>query len=103
MAIDNKILFDKTEIVFIDTYGKRTATLNLTYDKIVSVQFENSTYRKLFKVVPSEKIKLTIRGREEPLYLLEAREKAEYWQGYKDGLAKFCKDNRVSFHNDLTK
>ncbi|MGI5900341.1 MAG: hypothetical protein ACOX8S_10540 [Christensenellales bacterium] len=98
--IESKILYDKTEIVVVDLSGKRAQALNLTYDKIVSIQFDNSTFSKLFKKVPSEKITITIRGRETPVVFFEELEK-KYWDQYKSDLTKFAKDNRISFRNNL--
>ena len=102
MASRPKITCDKTEIVFFDTSGKRARVVNLTYDKIVSIQFDNSSVKKLFglKTVPSKKISITVRGASNPLVLFEADEK-EYWEQYKKEVSAFCKDNRVSFHNNL--
>ena len=98
--IGSKILYDKTEIIAVDLSGKRAQALNLTYEKIISIQFDNDTVSKLFKKVPSEKISITIRGREAPLVYYQVEEKG-YWDQYKNDLTKFAKDNRVSFRNNL--
>ncbi len=100
MAARSKILYDKTEIIVVDTSGKRAVALNLTYDKVVSIQFDNSTVTKLFKKVPSEKITITVRGRENPVVFYQAEE-AQFWDEYKRDLQKFVKDNRISFRNNL--
>lgn len=100
MAPRSKILYDKTEIVFVDLSGKKAKVHNLTYDKIVSIQFDNTTVRKLFKSVPSEKLSISIRTQEAPLVLYQVDEKP-FWDEYKANLTKFAKDNRVSFHNNL--
>lgn len=101
MAINEKIMFDKTELIFVDLSGKKAQALNLTYEKIISVRFDRTKVKSLFSSKDSERISLTVRGKEAPLTLLQVKEKPAYWDGYKAGLEKFCKDNRVSFHNDL--
>ena len=98
--IDSKILYDKTEIIVVDLSGKRAQALNLTYDKIVSIQFDNATVSKLFKKIPCEKITITIRGKEAPIVYFEADEKKN-WEQYKTDLTKFAKDNKISFRNNL--
>jgi hypothetical protein len=101
MAISEKIMFDKTEIIFVDLSGKKAQALNLTYEKIISVRFDKTKVKSLFSSKDSERISITVRGKEQPLVLLQVKEKPDYWQGYKDGLTKFCKDNRISFYNEL--
>ena len=98
--IESKILYDKTEIIVVDLSGKRAQAHNLTYDKIVSIQFDNATVSKLFKKIPSEKITLTIRGKETPIVFFEVDEK-KYWDQYKTDLTKFAKDNKISFRDNL--
>ena len=101
MAINEKIMFDKTEIIFVDLSGKRAQVINLPYDKITSVHFDKTKVKGLFGSKDSERISISVRGKEQPLTLVQAKEKADLWEGYKNGLDKFCKDNRVSFYNEL--
>ena len=100
MAPRTKIIFDKTEIVVMDTSGKKAQVLNLTYEKIVSIQFDATVVKQLFSSKPTEKITITIRGREKPLVFFKHQE-ASFFDEYKVGLEKFAKDNRVSFRNNL--
>ena len=100
MAKKERILFDKTEIVAVVVNGKSVQVLNLTYDKIVSIQFDKAVARGLFGSKPSEKITITVRGREAPVVYLKHKE-GDFFEGYKAGLAKFAKDNKISFHDGL--
>ena len=94
----DKILYDKTEIIVVDETGKRPALLNLTYDKIVSIAFDNCKEGVMKK--PSEKISITVRGKEVPLVYYKGKEK-EKFDKYKEILTKFAKDNKISFYNNL--
>ena len=97
----NKITFDKTEVCILDDSGKCQQLLNLTYDRITSIQFDHSTmpFLGIFKK-PSDRIMVSIRGLEKPCILYSARE-GEFFQGYVDGLRKFAKDNRITLHDHL--
>ncbi len=95
----DKILYDKTEIIVVDETGKRPALLNLTYDKIISISFDKCKEGLFGK--PSEKISITVRGKEKPLEYFRGKEGQEKFDRYKEMLVKFCKDNKVSFYNNL--
>jgi len=101
MARD-KIVFDKTEVVLTDTYGKRVVTHNLTFEKIVNIRFDNVKVRNVLWMVPTRRIAITVRGRENPIVIYEFKDK-EYFERYMDGLRKFAKDNRISFYDELNK
>ena len=94
----DKIMFDKTEIIVVDETGKRPALLNLTYDKITSVAFDPCKEGLFGK--PSEKIVITTKGGKNLTYF-KGKEKDRF-DFYKENLTKFCKDNKVSFYNNLT-
>jgi len=100
MAAKRDLMFDKTEIIVVDRGGGRPQVLNLTYDKIISIQFDKATARKLFSSIPTEKISITIRGRENPTVLFKHTQ-ADFWEEYKAGIEKFTKDNRITSHNYL--
>jgi len=102
MMARDKIVFDKTEMVLTDNYGKRVVTHNLTYDKIVNIRFDNAKVRKLLWSVRTRRIAITVRKRENPIVIYEFMDK-EYFEKYMEGLRKFAKDNRVSFYDDLGK
>jgi hypothetical protein len=94
------IMFDKTEIVLIVMGKKKPQVLNVTYDKIMRIQFDRFMERKFFKKVPSEKIIIMIRGRDSAVEFTKLKEK-KYFEKYKEGLRKFAKDNRLTFMDNI--
>jgi len=94
------IMFDKTEIVLIVMGKKKPQVLNVTYDKIMRIQFDRFMVRKLFKKVPSEKIIIMIRGRDSAVEFTKLKEK-KFFGIYKEGLRKFAKDNRLTFIDNI--
>ena len=100
MAQETSITFDKTEIVIL--LAKPSAqVINLTANKIVNIQFDRTEVKKLLSSKPTERITLTVSGREKPIELLELDLK-EHFASYKESLIKFAKDNRISLRNKLT-
>ena len=99
MAAKSKILFDKTEVIMLETEGKPQIH-NLTYDKIISIQFDKANAKKLFKAIPTEKISVMVRGKEKPIIYFLHKE-GDFFADYKTGLEKFAHDNRITFHNNL--
>ncbi len=101
MAAKTKISFDKTEISVYDDSGKRPQIFNLTYERITSIQFDHNTMRYLGLLKkPSDRILIQVRGRENPIILYSAKE-GDKFEGYVDGLRKFCKENRITLHDYL--
>ena len=99
MAVKEKIMFDKTEFVFTDTYGKRVATFNVTWEMIQSIYFDNCKVSGFFSTKPSQRITIIMRHGA-PLMLLSCKEKTGF-DTYLDGLRKFAKDNRISLFDTL--
>lgn len=101
MATKQKITFDKTEISVYDDGGKQPVILNLTYERITSIQFDHGQmpFMGVFKK-PSDRIMLQVRGRETPVILYKLRE-GEKFDEYVEGLRKFAKDNRITLHDYL--
>ena len=101
MAAREKITFDKTEISVYDDSGKRPVILNLTYERIMSIQFDHGQmpFMGIFKK-PSDRIMFQVRGLENPVILYKARE-GDKFDGYIEGLRKFAKDNRITLHDYL--
>jgi non-homologous end joining protein Ku len=97
---EKRILFDKTEIVVMFPTKKKFISLSLAYNDIVRIQFDSCEERKLFKKIPSEKITITTGKWGTPIVYTKAKEK-KFFEEYKQGLEKFCKDNRVTFINNL--
>ena len=101
------IVFDKTEIAVMAVTpvpgqpGKTNVKmLHLTYDQITNIQFDKVTVRGLFGSKPSEKITLAVKGRANPVEIFKHKE-GKFFEGYKTGLEKFAKDNRITFRNNL--
>ncbi len=101
MAKRPRLTVDKTELVYIDTSGKRAAVRNLPYDKIQRIQFRPIEERKFFKKVPSECIEIFASGTEKP-YVLKKSEHEPFFEGYKEKIKKFAENNHRTFQNDLT-
>lgn len=90
------ILFDKTELV-LRILGDHPRSMNVTYDKIMSIVIEPCEEKKLFKKVPSEEIIIKLRmDPENPIRFVKSIEN-DFFDGYKTSLAKFAKDNKLSF------
>ena len=99
MAVKEKISFDKTEISVYDDGGKRPQIYNLTYERITSIQMDHDTMRYMgFLKKPSDRILIQVRGMENPVILYSAKE-GDRFNGYVEGLRKFCKDNRITLHD----
>lgn len=101
-----KIMFDKTEIVakaivVNETNKKKAKLLRLSADSFSKISFVPCKARKLFKKVDSEKIVLTLRGYARPVEYSK-KTNAAFYDSYKDGFAKFAKDNNVML-DDQTK
>ncbi len=101
MAKEDPILIDKTEVILMASKGSGIETINAAYDKIIRIEFRKCEETKLFKKFPSEQIIFTIRGREDPVVFFKGKVGDDLFESYKTALAKFAKDNRVSFANNL--
>jgi hypothetical protein len=101
MARIDPISIDKTELILFAPIGNGMETINVTYDKIQRIEFRKCEETKVFKKVPSEQIVITLRGRENPVVFFKSKVGEGQFDGYKAGLAKFAKDNRVSFASSL--
>ena len=99
MATKRTLSVDKTEIILIDLHTKR-GQMNITQDQVAGMVLESVEIRKLFKKVKTEKITINIRKIHPAPYVLES-ESAEHWAEYKAALENFCKENRLSFTNNL--
>jgi hypothetical protein len=97
MGAKRRMTFDKTEIVLMTD---KSQILNLTYDQIVRIQFDKCIEKKLFSKFDSEKIEIMTRKQSEPVIYYKSKEK-EFFEEYKEELAKFAKANRITFINNL--
>ena len=91
-----RLLFDKTEIVAGYFSGKKFSFANLTNENITSVTIEPCKVG-LFKNKPGERIVIISGMIPQPIIYYRHTEK-KYFDGYVEGLEKFCKDNRVTFY-----
>ena len=95
-----RIMCDKTEIILFIGGKKKVNSLNLTYDQIISITFESCKVFRLFKRVPSKKITIRTSKRGEPIIYNRYKEK-KYFEEYKQELEKFCRENRITFYDNL--
>jgi hypothetical protein len=100
MAKEEPILIDKTELILSPSAGG-SDFLSIPYDKILRIEFRKCEEAKMFKKIPSEQIVFMIRGREDPVVINKSRVSEDTFEGYKSGLQKFAKDNRVSLASSL--
>ena len=98
MAI-RKIYTDKTEIVVVVKGKNRYTAVNLTFDQIIRIQFDKYTAFKWFRKIPSEKITIVARKRENPIVFTK-RESKGFFEAYKLELEQFARDNRITFFNN---
>jgi hypothetical protein len=101
MAKTDPISIDKTELILFASVGSGIETINVAYDKIIRIEFRKCEEAKMFKKFPSEQIIFTIRGREDPVIFFKSKVGEDLFDSYKNSLAKFAKDNRVSFASNL--
>lgn len=94
MAKDHLIM-DKTEIIATLLLGNRWANVSARADRITRIQFDHITTRKLifFKVKDEQ---ITITTNPMPIVFRRSQEKG-YFDEYKQRLAKFAKDNNITF------
>ena len=93
------IMFDKTEVIAYATIvgemkKKSQKLLNITPDRITRISFVSCKERKLFKIVDSEKIVLTLRGYANPVEYTK-KDHSHYYNDYKASFEKFAKDNGI--------
>ena len=95
-----KILFDKTEIILTVVGKKKVQLVNLTCDKITSVSVDPAKGR-ILGIIPVDSETITVRasGRAEPIVFWKHQEK-QFFDSYKEKLADFCKNNRVTFYDN---
>lgn len=98
--IHDRVEVVENEILYIDMAGGRPNRMHILYENIVSIRFYKTTIKKLFKKIDTEAIDITLRRMENPIHIY-ANEAGEFWEHYKTDIAKFAKDFRVSFYNEL--
>ena len=100
MSKPEKIMCDMTEMVVIDETNPRRAMVRIVYSQIINIAFDPCTEAGFFRQLPSEKISINLKNREEPIVYYMSKDK-ENWEGYKAQIRKFCKQNRVSLYDNL--
>ena len=94
-----RLLFDKTEIVAGYFSGKKYLMANLTNENISSVTIEPCKVG-LFRHKQGERIIIVSGKVAEPIMYYRHQEK-KFFDGYVEGLEKFCKDNNVTFYKKI--
>jgi hypothetical protein len=94
------IICDKTEVILNYLDDKKYKVINLTYDQITRISFEACKEFSLFHWVPSEKITIVTKKVENSIVYTKLKHK-NLFEEYKKELARFAKDNRITFYNSL--
>ena len=96
-----RIFCDGRELVLLYNTKNGEESLNLSRSEIASIQFGKYIERKFFFFkVQTEKIE--IKPSKKPFSIVYTKSRAkEFFERYKEELASFAKDNRVTFHNNL--
>ena len=95
------LLFDKTELMAVVKMGNNYAMRNLKYSDFISISFKPCEKKGLFKSSPSECIELKLKNSNMPLVYFK-HEEVKFWDGYKAGLTKFAKENRITLVDELS-
>jgi len=96
------IFFDNTEVVIMYSEGKNWKTANLPAGKIVSITIEPAESKGLFGKKNDERIVIRSGMFMEPVIYLKSKEK-QFFDSYKAGWEKFCRDNRVTYYDNTNK
>jgi hypothetical protein len=102
---EKRVLCDKTEVVlkFNDSTDKNKIKIaNLAYDQITSITIEDFYEFRLFRKVPSERILVRTNRLQAPIIYTKKKDK-QFFDEYKQDLAKFAKDNRITFYDNTSK
>ena len=91
-----QINFDKTEVVVGFPAGRRFVVLNLSYQDIQRIQFDETREFSFFRKVPSEKLTIVTGKRPQPIVYTKKNQK-QFWSDYKEKFTKFAKDNNITF------
>ena len=99
MANKERIFIDQTEIVAGVTFGNQATRMSWKADELQEITIMQMEVKKLFKKEMQEMI--TIRKKSQPMGtpIIKTKADEKYWDGYKSQLEKFCKKNRVNFHD----
>ena len=101
MAFRETITFDTGEIIVCARIRKRPVILNLTAERIISIQLDHGKM-PVFGIFrrPSDHIVFQLRRFEEPIILYSAV-LGEQFSELADGVRRFCHDNRITLRDYL--
>lgn len=95
-----RIFFDKTEIVFMVPGQKKVVRRELAAKDIVRIQFDESD-SKLLGIIPQKSETITVvSGKVGTPIVYKKSQNKKYFDEYKSGLARFAKENNVTFTNN---
>lgn len=96
-----RIFFDKTEIVFMVVTQKKVVRKELSAKEIVRIQFDECTERR-FGIIPQKSEMITVvSGKLGAPIVYKKGQNKKYFDEYKSGLARFAKENNVTFTDNL--
>lgn len=97
-----RIFLDKTEIVFMVPAQKKVVRRELAAKDIVRIQFDAKD-TKLLGIIPQKDETITVvSGKLGTPIVYKKSQNKKYFDEYKSGLARFAKENNVTF-TDNTK
>ncbi len=97
-----RIFLDKTEIVFMVPAQKKVVRRELAAKDIVRIQFD-AKETKLLGIIPQKDETITVvSGKLGTPIVYRKTQNKKYFDEYKSGLARFAKENNVTF-TDNTK
>jgi len=91
-----RVVIEETEILI--TTATR-AKLNLTYDRIKSIEVRGFKERKFLSKIPSEAIIFTVKSMECPVWLTRLQ-CGENYDEYKKILKKYAKEHKITFYDN---
>ncbi len=96
-----RIYCDGAEMILFWDGRQHEETMSLKSNEIASIKFLKTTEKK-FLFFNSESEKIEIKPSKLAYSITYSKSKAkEFFEQYKEELAKFAKDNNVTFHNTL--
>gem|GEM_PF-1070327 len=100
--MDEKLLIDKTELVYRDMVGSREVMRNISYDQITSILVGTKIIKKFFGLIKSttEAVRITVAGVGSPLDIVKSEEGDLMYARYLEGLKKFAHDNHVTIREN---
>lgn len=99
--MDEKMLFDKTEIIYSDMSSGREVVRNIKYSDIKSILISKRLIKKFFGLYKklTTAILITVVGISEPLEVRECEEGPELFAKYVEQIRVFAHDNHVTIRD----